>query len=197
MFWIKIKFCIIFTKKGSIKGLDYICINSHSKTWWTQGFEVPTSRVGFVGFIARIGASSGKLASSGSILDTGGINAFLGAHFLEKGHFDWVFQIALRGTENPVCAGCDFFIGWWKSEEEWFLLFEPFFKLKSLHDLCAQREYEVHNEISTGTMTTAKNEGFIGLTWKLSFSGGNEPVVGGRVYWGGIFPVVGNEQIFG
>ena len=35
------------------------------------------------------------------------------------------------------------------------------------------------------------------LTWKLLFSGGNEPMVGERVYWGGTFPGGGNEQIFG
>ena len=51
-----------------------------------------------------------------------------------------------------------------------------------MHDLCVQRWYEVHNENSTETMTTAKNDGFIGLTWKLFFSRGNEPMVGWRVY---------------
>ena len=57
-----------------------------------------------------------------------------------------------------------------------------FFEAKSSHDLCVQREYEVHNENSTEAMTTAKNDGFIGLTWKLLFTGGNEPMVGWRVY---------------
>ena len=66
-----------------------------------------------------------------------------------------------------------------------------------MHNLCVQRKYEVHNENSTGAMITAKNESFIRLTWKLLFSGGDEPMVGRRVYWGGIFPAGGNEQIFG
>ena len=152
MFWIKIKLCIIFTKGGSIKGLDCIYINNHSKTWWTQRLEVPATRIGFIGFIIRIGANLGKLTSSGSILVSGGINAILGAHFVKKWHFVWVFQIVLKGRGTTHFAGHKFFIGWWKSEEEWFWLFEPFFKLKSLYDLCVQRQYEVHHENSTETM---------------------------------------------
>ena len=66
-----------------------------------------------------------------------------------------------------------------------------------MHCLCVQRDYEVHNENSIGAMTTGKNKGFIGLTWKLLFSGGNEPIVGGSVYWGGDFFSRGNDQIFG
>ena len=32
----------------------YIHTHTHRKTWWSQGLEVPTSRIGF---IIRIGAS--------------------------------------------------------------------------------------------------------------------------------------------
>ena len=31
------------------------------------------------------------------IVDTGDISAFLGAHFLKKRHFVWVFSVVLQG----------------------------------------------------------------------------------------------------
>ena len=73
-----------------------------------------------------------------------------------------------------------FFFGWWESNEQWFWPFEPSSKLKAtfckygislkikiIMNLCVQRVY-MKLKKSTGAITTAKNEVFIGsLTWKM------------------------------
>ena len=64
----------------------------------------------------------------------------------------------------------DFFVGWWKSVQEWFWPFKPFSKLKTPFckywtSIKPKLAWPVWNydENGTGATTPAKNEVFVGL----------------------------------